>query len=211
MQLVNCETLPLLEKILPNIPPVVFLFSPSRGPSSLALQLGCRKLFHFMQQCWCLRLCHSDLTCLQYTLEAQGILQIDCLSVSGVHFQILECGLTPEPANLGIHLGSEPTLLILLKGNSLSSRFTSTCLTEMPDTGRDCQDCQGSMYNEVMTSTSQRYSPEVWSFAASEGHFANFQFHGWLNFEGSNLEMLHSFGEVHGARSKCSKTVRLEV
>jgi len=67
------------------------------------------------------------------------------------------------------------------------------------------------MYNEVMTSTSQRYSPEVWSFAASEEHFANFQFHGWLNFEGSNLEMLHSFVEVQWARAKCSKTVRLEV
>ena len=73
-----------------------------------------------MQQCWCLRLCHSDLTCLQYTLEAQGILQIDSLSVSRLHFQISERGLTPEPANLGIHLCSEPTLLIRLKGNSLS-------------------------------------------------------------------------------------------
>lgn len=180
----------------------MFLFSPSRGPSSLALQLGCRKLFHFVEQCWCLRLCHSDLTCLQYTLEAQGILQIDCLSVSRLHFQISECGLTPERANLGIYLCSEPTLLMRLKRNSLSlssSRFISTCLTEMPATGRDRRDCQGNMYNEVMTSTSQQYSPEVWSFAASEGHFANFQFHGWLNFEGSNLEMLHSFVEVQCA------------
>ncbi len=76
----------------------------------------------------------------------------------------------------------------------------------MPDTGRDHQDYQGNMYNEVMTSTSQRCSPEVWSFAASEGHFANFQFHGWLNFGGSNLEMPHSFVEVQWARPRGSKT-----
>ena len=111
-------------------------------------------------------------------MEAQGILQIDCLSVSRLH----ECGLTPERANLGIYLCSEPTLLNASEAKISLQGSQSTCLTEMPDTGRDRRDCQGNMYNEVMTSTSQQYSPEVWSFAASAEHFANFQFHGWLKF-----------------------------